>query len=129
MKGSCNCGAVTFAASGDAKAILNCHCNLCRKMNGSVFSTYVVVAEDSFSIGSGSLKTVQVSDNASKSFCSTCGTPIYNQNPKHDGFIIIHYGALDDASHLIPLIDTFYERKIPWVENLNEIKKLEKGLR
>jgi len=35
--GSCLCNAVQFKVTGDFKRIVNCHCNLCRKMNGAAF--------------------------------------------------------------------------------------------
>ncbi len=62
--GSCNCGNVQFKVDGDVKRIVNCHCNLCRKMNGSAFSTYVVVLESDFKLTSGSLSFFDVSENA-----------------------------------------------------------------
>ena len=71
MEGSCNCKSVHFSAPDEITAIVNCHCSLCRKMNGSAFSTYVVVADDGFNLVSGELSTVQVSQNAFKSFVST----------------------------------------------------------
>ncbi|GEA11217.1 GFA family protein [Alteromonas sp. KUL49] len=128
MEGSCNCKEVTFVTSKNIKAILNCHCNLCRKMNGSAFSTYVVVPTDEFSLVSGTLTRVQVSENASKSFCATCGTPIYNENPKYIGLTIIHLGALDNIDDLSPAVDTFCESQLEWIENMRNLTKLEKGI-
>ena len=56
MEGRCLCEHIHFSVSDDAVTVVNCHCNLCRKMNGSAFSTYVVVNESEFELVSGALK-------------------------------------------------------------------------
>jgi hypothetical protein len=37
LKGSCNCGSAKYEVSGAVKKVVNCHCTLCRKVNGSAF--------------------------------------------------------------------------------------------
>ena len=49
LTGACNCTLVKLQVDLDKiKAIVNCHCNFCRGMNGSAFSTYAAVLEDGF---------------------------------------------------------------------------------
>jgi len=127
MEGSCNCKHVKFTTSENVKAILNCHCNLCRKMNGSAFSTYVVVPSDEFSLVSGSLKKAQVTQQVSKSFCSHCGTPIFNENPKYAGLKIVYLGAIDNANHLSPHVDTYCESQLGWLSKMVSLKKMDQG--
>jgi hypothetical protein len=43
IEGQCNCGAVRYTTNGEVQIIVNCHCNMCRSINGAAFSTYVVV--------------------------------------------------------------------------------------
>jgi hypothetical protein len=44
---TCNCTLIKPQVDLDKiKTIVNYHCNLCRGMNGSVFSTYAAVSED-----------------------------------------------------------------------------------
>jgi hypothetical protein len=50
LVGSCSCGAVRLTAEADARRIVNCHCNMCRRMNGSAFSSYVVIPRKTLSI-------------------------------------------------------------------------------
>jgi len=128
MEGSCNCQSVQFSSSGEIRAIVNCHCNLCRKMNGSAFSTYAVVPSENFILKSGSLKTVQVSENASKSFCEHCGTPIYNQNPKLAGLKILYLGAIDKALDIKPAINIYCESQLQWVNQLDALPNFEQGV-
>ena len=73
LNGGCKCTLVKFQVDLDKiKAIVNCHCNLCRGMNGSAFSTYAVVSDDGFTMicGADQLKLYQVSAKAQKCFCT-----------------------------------------------------------
>jgi hypothetical protein len=41
LNGACSCASVKYHADADFRRVVNCHCKLCRKMNGSAFSSYV----------------------------------------------------------------------------------------
>ncbi|WP_334020158.1 GFA family protein [Alteromonas sp. S015] len=128
MKGSCNCKSISFTSSQQIKAFVNCHCNLCRKMNGSSFSTYVVVPENEFSITGQSLSSFKVSEHATKHFCTCCGTPIFNTNPKLAGLIIIHLGAIDSHLEINPAANIFCESQLEWVNKIKNLRCFDQGL-
>ncbi|GLS92040.1 hypothetical protein GCM10007916_31100 [Psychromonas marina] len=128
IKGSCNCESVKFQISGDIKKTLNCHCKLCRKMNGAVFSTYAVVLTSDFSLLTGKLNSFKVSESATKHFCGKCGTPIYNTNPKFAGLNILHFGSLDLSPELVPDVNIYCESEITWAKSLNTIPSLQNGI-
>lgn len=128
IKGSCNCKAVTYQVLGDIKKVVNCHCNLCRKMNGSAFSTYAAVLTSDFTMLSGELKSHKVSENATKHFCGECGTPIYNTNPKLAGLNILHLGSLDLSSELVPDVNIHCESEISWSKSVNSIPSIGQGI-
>jgi hypothetical protein len=129
FKGSCNCGAVKYQVSGEAQKIVNCHCNLCRKMNGAAFSTYVIFLENDFKILSGELKSNSVSENATKYFCGNCGTPIFNSNPKFVGLTIVYFGTLALANELVPEINIYSESELEWVRSINRLPSFEQGIK
>jgi hypothetical protein len=126
ITGSCKCSLVKFQVNPDKlKTVVNCHCNLCRGMNGSAFSTYVVVEADGFTIlnGNDNLKSFQATANAQKCFCSNCGTPIYNVNPnRYNGLKILYLGTMPDLAAVIPKANIYCESKLEWVTNLDSIK-------
>ncbi|MEO8673572.1 MAG: GFA family protein [Tahibacter sp.] len=119
MNGSCACGSVTFRA-GDALQFVNCHCTLCRGLNGSAFSSYVVVREDSFVVaGSDALCSHTVTDRTTKFFCGKCGTPICNANPTtYPGLRMLYLGTLANASELRPGMNIFCSSKLDWVDSM-----------
>jgi hypothetical protein len=127
MRGSCSCGSVQYQINGDIKSIVNCHCKLCRKMNGSAFSTYVAVLESDFELIQGNLKTYQATALAQKSFCTDCGTPIYNTNPKYAGLRILHLGSLDDPDKLQPQVNIYCESRLDWLGHVPPMADRKKG--
>lgn len=128
MKGSCNCGEVNYTTGNTVKAVVNCHCNLCRKMNGSAFSTYVVVPESEFLLKKGNLNSVKVSESGTKSYCSNCGTPIFNENPKLPRLKILYLGSLDTEKPIQPQMNIYCESQIKWVTQIASLKNFKKGL-
>jgi len=115
MQGSCNCGDVCFTAGNTITAVVNCHCKLCRKMNGSAFSTYVVVPEEGFNLTQGELKSVKVS-------------VIYNQNPKLAGLKILYLGSIDKKIPIKPEVNIYCESQENWVLQLASLKSYEQGI-
>lgn len=128
LTGSCNCGAIKYGVSGDIRIILNCHCNTCRKMNGSAFSTYVAVSNENFELSSGTLKRHKVTDKAEKNFCGECGSPIFNSNPQYPGITILHLGSLDNMANLEPTTNIYCDSRLDWLGKLLDIPNLQEGL-
>lgn len=127
LNGSCHCGAVKYTVSGPIRRVVNCHCQLCRKINGSAFSTYVAVLESDFELQQGELLTYSVTDNASKSFCGRCGTPVFNTNAKYGDVRILHLGSLDEPGDIDPDVNIYCESQMNWVEQLADLPNLEQG--
>jgi len=58
ISGGCDCGVIGFEIKNDPKVTVNCHCDDCKRRNGSAFSTYAGVNEGDlvFSKGENHLK-------------------------------------------------------------------------
>lgn len=130
FNGSCSCGLVKFTLNTAKHSTINCHCRTCRKLNGGAFSTYVAVAQDDFTLreGGDELSRYVVTDNVDKYFCRVCGTPIYNQNKKYPGLMIVPVGALDHPEDFKPTDNIFCESKLPWVPLQDETNDHSQGL-
>ncbi len=95
--GSCLCGAVTFAVTGDLPAPVACHCTQCRKQSGHYWAA-VDVARDRLSIaGVEHIKYYSASEGIRRGFCDTCGSFLFWE-PVGKGNIDIAMGAFDTAT-------------------------------
>ena len=127
--GSCNCGAIKYQITGKIQKTVNCHCSLCRKMNGSAFSTYAAVLQSNFELISGELASFKVSENARKHFCHQCATPIYNSSSNYVGLNIVHIGSLDSVDELIPEINIYGESKLQWLSRISELPTFDQSMK
>lgn len=78
ISGQCHCGSVKWAATLPHKIALNCHCNMCRSLNGADYSSWIVIPTAQFSVLSGQeeITEYQASEKFSKSFCKKCGSTV-----------------------------------------------------
>ncbi|MFT5594363.1 MAG: hypothetical protein ACI8SR_002752 [Oceanicoccus sp.] len=81
MKGTCNCGRVSFEVSEDIKKLYQCHCSLCQKQSGSTSNTAAIVGESDFKWLSGldSITHWKKDSGFTSDFCTTCGSPVPNR--------------------------------------------------
>jgi hypothetical protein len=118
IKGSCLCGAVSFAIDGKYSPVGQCHCSKCRKVSGSDGNAVFITAYGALRWLSGeeNTKIFIVPESTWKSrFCVTCGSPVPFPNDDKKIYFV-PAGLLDDdpgfrgyAQHI------FVGSKAPWV--------------
>lgn len=124
FKASCVCGNVELSFSLPVTSVVQCHCQSCRNMQGSDYSSWVVVVNNQFSINCGAEYVSNYEmEQSSKSFCSVCGTAVFAINGKH--FIkhkLIPLGIVKNYSTDIkPQIQVYTDNKAAWVELHNNV--------
>ena len=129
LRGECRCGRVRYLVAGDVKTVVNCHCNMCRTMNGAAFSTYAVVAESELSVsGSAFLGHYTVLDTATRHFCRHCGTPVFNTNPgRYPGAAMLYLGSLEGHEALRPGVSLYCESELAWAADPSGIPRRPRG--
>lgn len=130
VEGSCHCGKVCFELKDNPKLTVNCHCDDCKKRNGSAFSTYLGVAEKDLLITKGEsyLKKYEVENSGEKYFCSECGSPIYNKNYRISGLYIVSHGALSQPDKYTPSFNVFCSTKLEWVDDIKNITSFQESI-
>lgn len=119
IKGSCHCNSVMWEFSLPIKTVVKCHCGNCRKLQGSDYSSWVVVPQSQFQVTSGEdkLTTYKASEVSKKSFCAMCGAAAYLVNGKHfPNEFVLPLGAIDNYNEdLAPQIQVYTTDKAQWV--------------
>ena len=117
LTGRCHCGAVTYTVTGSVKNVVNCHCNLCRAMNGAAFSSYVIVDRSGLATAHGqdTLRQYAVTETARKHYCAECGSPLFNTNiEKYGDHAMLYLGTLTDPGALPKPVNIFHEYRLAW---------------
>lgn len=116
LKGSCLCGAVGYEIHGKLSGVLNCHCSMCRKAQGSAFRTRASVSSGDFRFvrGAGMVTYYESSPGNHRGFCRRCGSPIHSKFDRHPEVYGLPLGTLDDDPGVKPGFHVFVGSKAPW---------------
>ena len=94
ITGGCLCGEVRYESTEPPITGGYCHCRMCQKANGGLFTAWLELPASGFRFTKGEPKLYRSSEWAQRSICSTCGSPlafIYDEEPAPYVFI----GSLD----------------------------------
>lgn len=123
LSGACACRAVEYTIEKKSRLLVNCHCDSCRKRNGSAFSTYAVIPKKSFVISCGIeyVKSYEAKDEGVKHFCRHCGSPLFNDNYKYPDHYMLYLGTLENQAQLKPKYNLYCDNKLAWVSEISEL--------
>lgn len=97
MKGSCNCGAITFEVTSTPRGPSFCHCGQCRKQSGGLWSSAYV--EDKALVIKGDPQWYASSEKGKRGFCPTCGAFLFWKLDSDDG-TSFSLGSIDGSTGL-----------------------------
>ncbi|KAF2714995.1 DUF636 domain-containing protein [Pleomassaria siparia CBS 279.74] len=100
FSGGCRCGNVQYTSTAPPSDITFCYCRACQQVSGSGYLAFLEVPTCSFRfISSSSLKRIELSQSAKRTFCGDCGSPItmvYNLEPSITAMTV---GSIDEESY------------------------------
>jgi hypothetical protein len=77
LSGRCECGAVTYEATGPLRDVVACHCTQCRRSSGH-YSAYTSAAvTDLVLTRMDGLRWYRSSESAERGFCARCGSNLF----------------------------------------------------
>ena len=125
ISGACLCGAVRYENARRLLDAGNCHCTMCRKAHGAAFATYAEVdpKEFSWTCGEELVAFYEASPNASRMFCSVCGSTL---GGAEDGRInAVTLGTVEGDPGIRPRSHIFVGSKAIWHEISDSLPQFE----
>lgn len=115
-RGSCLCDAIHYEIQGEIGEIIQCHCQRCRKANGTAFATNAPIKVTDFKIIQGEhlLKKFQSTATTQRCFCSECGSPIMSIKTDTPEYYRLRIGTLDTPLQQKPSMHIFVASKAEW---------------
>jgi len=114
VTGGCLCGAVRYEASEPPRDVVYCHCRICQKSQGNVFSLGAEFRGDTLALTRGELKFYKSSDIAERGFCADCGTPILFRYLESE-LIFVWVGTFDKPDNAPPTRHFGIESQVSWL--------------
>lgn len=123
--GSCLCGAVRFEASGPFAWMMHCHCSLCRRHQGGLYSTWTGVAKRDFRWLGGEADIVRYrsSPAVERAFCRHCGSKVAIETLLDT--MMIPAGTLHQDPGIRPSAHIFVGSKSPVCEINDDLPQFE----
>ena len=114
LTGGCLCGAVRFACSQPPTLVSYCHCRMCQKQTGGLFSVMANFPRAALIWSGSERKLRRSSPLAIRGFCGDCGSPLSFDYDDLD-HTSVSVGALDRPERVRPTQHSGIESRIPWV--------------
>ena len=96
--GRCLCGAVQFRILGPLRAVIYCHCNMCRRSTGH-FLAATACARSDLVVSGDALQWYASSPSARRGFCRHCGSNLF-WDPIGEPRMSVLAGSLDPPTGL-----------------------------
>jgi len=89
---------------------------MCRRAHGAGFVTWVGVAREAFTLESGEsqLTRFKSSGQATRGFCSRCGSTLFFESGHWPDEIHVTLANLDSAEGLEPQAHAYWGSRVPW---------------
>jgi len=116
ISGGCLCGGVRYRISGELAPIQLCHCQQCRKAQGTPFVSNIPLERSQFELLSGAelLKAYASSEGKERVFCGHCGSPLYSQRSSAPEAIRLRAGSLDQDLTVRPAFHAYTASAANW---------------
>lgn len=116
IKGSCLCEKVKYEYKSEITEVAICHCNQCKRAQGTPFVTNAPINVDNFSFIQGSefVKEYFSSPNKRRVFCGNCGSPFYSQRTDMPETIRLRLGTVTEGHIPKPDYEIYCESKSAW---------------
>ena len=101
VTGQCQCGSIRFQINGPASEMYHCHCQVCRRLHGSLFGTFAVIRREDLWLEQGqeNLSAYNSKSNYQWHFCKQCGCHIYVDNDAIPDTVFYRPSLLDAGQH------------------------------
>ena len=97
--GGCLCGAVKYKVNKMNFKAYHCHCSICQRASGGIFSTYINLHRDEVIWVKGGPSYYNSSSKAKRGFCNSCGSSICYESLGSNK-IDICVGSINEKSKL-----------------------------
>jgi hypothetical protein len=122
--GSCYCGAVAAQLSGEPFWICYDHDDDCRRAIGSPLNIWVGYRPAEFRLIRGVPKAFSRTKGVTRTFCADCGTSISYADQGLLNELYVTIGFLDSPENFPPQAHAYWRKKLPWVELLDNLPRI-----
>ena len=128
-KGSCFCGAIELAVTGEPVAAGYCHCESCRSWSAGPVNAFSLWKPESVKVTKGADKigVFNKTPRSSRKYCTTCGGHLLTEHP-HWSLIDVYAATIPSYRHEPKVHVNYQETVLPIKDGLPKMKDLPKEM-
>lgn len=117
IKGSCLCEGIRYEYDAPIAEVVICHCDMCKRAQGTAFATNAPIKAALFSITHGAelIKEYWSSANKKRVFCSNCGSALYSQRSDSPDIIRLRLGTVTEGHIPAPHYEIHCDSRSSWL--------------
>lgn len=115
LTGTCYCGNLQYAITGEFSSQCFCHCRSCQLAGGAPFLAWGTIDRTRFDITHGTLKVITKSTRVTRGFCDQCGTSLTYLHDNRPGELDICLATIDEPGLVRPDYHIWVADKLPWI--------------
>lgn len=125
--GSCFCGAVRFAVTGEPAAMGYCHCADCRRWSAGPVNAFTLWPPGAVAITQGAekVRTYNKTPKSGRKWCETCGGHLFTEHPEM-GLTDVYAAVIPDFPFRAGVHVFYGESVLPIRDGLPKMKDLPK---
>jgi GNAT superfamily N-acetyltransferase len=129
-RGKCLCGSFRFEILGPIGEVRLCHCDLCRRANGTAFSANARIPLERYRVIAGEdlISEYESSPGARRCFCPRCGSPVFARVAQDPDHIRIRLGTLDRDTDAEITAHVWVGSKARWDRLTWAVPSFERGI-
>lgn len=113
--GHCFCKAVTYRCDSEPIWQGHCHCESCRRVTASPFTSFFGIRDGTWSWTGLIPASFSSSPGTYRSFCPHCGTPMAYKSTRWSGETHFFAATLDQPWVYRPTGHSNYSERVPWI--------------
>jgi len=127
--GSCFCGAVQFAVSGEPAAMGYCHCDSCRSWAAAPVNAFTLWQPDALKVtrGADQIASYTRTPKSHRKSCKLCGGHVFTDHPLW-GVIDVYAAAIPDFPYQPGLHVNYQETVLRMKDGLPKMKDMPKEM-
>lgn len=125
--GSCFCGAVTIAVTGEPEAMGYCHCRSCRSWSGGPVNAFTLWKPQAVRVTGGAehIATFEKTPLSQRQYCSKCGGHLMTNHPPL-GLVDVFSATLPSLAFKPAVHVNYAETVLPMKDGLPKLRDFPK---
>lgn len=128
--GGCACGAIRYEFSAEPVLAVNCYCRDCQRASGAAMASVIALPKTALKILKGEARQYEVTGDSGKkvrrSFCATCGSPVFVALDANADIVGLRIASLDDPDRFKPAMSIYMSSAPSWAPISDHLPKLPK---